>query len=507
MRGNTIRENEVLLDGAGIFNQNINSAHLADNLIDGNHIVDSLGNIGFASNLEGEQGPLAYFSQGHNFISNDQNSFIVPSIGDQIGDDQQPLDPMVKALGFYGGPRNRLQFDTFDIEWFLPTYATETGSPLLDAGPAPDDTSSLRTDQRGYSRLIGGEEQNIDIGAYEAQRGFVPPSVESICTEDDFFKRLERIVLIDSTGGGFEYGENQSLSLKLSDGLIFNLASNPTVECEGTGLSDCNLSFDSQELTIQFDRNFDTTLNSISIVGLEVRAEEESEADDYFLLRSGGNAVLNGLALEDSVTYALIYALPNYHIADQVYDEAFTEDDGFWLPDGDFSIWEYGDPAGEIISGAGTWMTHLDARYPANDTSWLASPCFDLTGVEAPLVTFSKWVDTQPGLDGVVFQQSTDRGATWTTVGDNLEADDLGWFNSNSIVANPANQQTGQQYGWTGREEAWEEARIILLDQDPDALVRFRFAFASIPVVDQSISNDGFAFDDFFVGQGGQRKV
>lgn len=506
--GNTILNNQAENTGGGLLNENNNSLiELANNLIDGNQIVDSQGNIGPTSNLEGN-GPFT--SLGHNFISNDQASLIVPSIGDQIGDDQQPLDPMVKALDFYGGPRNRLQLDTFDIEWFLPTYATEEGSPLLYAGQAPNETS-LKTDQRGYSRLVGGEDQNIDIGAYEAQRSFVQTSIESLCTEDDLYKRLQRIVLQDSTGGGFEYGLRQTLTLSLPDELIFKLASNPTVECAGSGLTNCSLSFNSKDLTIQFDRGFDSTLNSISIVGLEVRAEDEIEPDDYFLLRTGGEAQLNNLAVEDSVIYSLIYALPTFHIADQVYDDPFEDDGSFWLTDSENSIWQYGEPAGQTInsaaSGSAAWMTLLADQYLANDTSWLASPCFDLRGVETPLITFNRWIDTQPGLDGLVFQQSTDRGATWNTVGDNQQVEGLGWYNSNSIVANPTNQQAGQQYGWTGREEAWSESRIILLGQDPDDLVRFRFAFASIPVVDQSISNDGFAFDDFFVGQAGLRKV
>ncbi|MEL7339349.1 MAG: choice-of-anchor Q domain-containing protein, partial [Bacteroidota bacterium] len=489
--GNTILDNTATYFEGDLYGRVDNSKILLSN-----NLISELG-VGFETG--------SYFSLGYNFIVELGFAQIFSSIGDQF-----ETDPIVKPLAYNGGPRNQLQLDTFDIEWFLPTYAPRANSPLLGAGQPLEETKLL-TDQRGFSRSIGGGGQQIDIGAFESQKGFAQTPVKALCTEDDYFNRLERIVLRDSTGGGFEYGEAQTLILRLSDGLIFNLASTPIIECSGNGLSNCSLSFDEQELTITYDRTYDTTLNMMSIIGLEVRAESETEAGIYALQRTGGNAALNSLAIEDSIQYATIYALPTYHIAEGAYDESFEIDDGFWLPDGDASIWQYGTPMGETIdsaaSGTSAWMTLLDERYPADDTSGLASPCFDLTGIESSLISFNRWGDMQAGLDGVVLQQSKDRGANWTTVGDNQQNEGLGWYNSNAIVANPANQASGRQYGWTGRDGNWRDARILLTDLDPEELLRFRFAFASIPAVSQTTSNDGFAFDDFFVGEGGQRKV
>jgi hypothetical protein len=92
-------------------------------------------------------------SQGYNLI---QDSSHCTTAGDAIGD-MVGVDPHLGPLQDNGGPTQ--------------TQALLTGSPAIDAGN-PDgcvdlNGDALTTDQRGASRVVGGDAR-CDIGAYEA---------------------------------------------------------------------------------------------------------------------------------------------------------------------------------------------------------------------------------------------------------------------------------------------------------------------------------------------------
>jgi hypothetical protein len=75
--------------------------------------------------------------------------------GNQIGNPAFPINPLLSALGNYGGPTQ--------------TMGLLPGSPALDAGSnalAVDSQGHpLTTDQRGFARIVNG---TVDIGAFES---------------------------------------------------------------------------------------------------------------------------------------------------------------------------------------------------------------------------------------------------------------------------------------------------------------------------------------------------
>jgi hypothetical protein len=73
--------------------------------------------------------------------------------GNQVGTAASPINPLLAALGNYGGP--------------TPTMALLPGSPALAAGSVAVDGGAT-TDQRGQPRVVNGA---IDIGAFESQAG------------------------------------------------------------------------------------------------------------------------------------------------------------------------------------------------------------------------------------------------------------------------------------------------------------------------------------------------
>ncbi len=125
--GNTAKNK----DGGGLFNAG--TAKLSNTIIAGNN----------ASTGPDADGTV--LSQGHNLIGiTDGSSGWVST--DLTGTGSSPLNPLLAALGNYGGPTQ--------------TMALLPGSPAIDAG-----SSSVPTDQRGVSRPKGSAG---DIGAFES---------------------------------------------------------------------------------------------------------------------------------------------------------------------------------------------------------------------------------------------------------------------------------------------------------------------------------------------------
>ncbi|MEL6256845.1 MAG: T9SS type A sorting domain-containing protein [Bacteroidota bacterium] len=486
--GSTFYENSAGANGGGAIVLVRAPLELKNSIVANNTFLN-----GLSSNILNEvgQGTVQITSLGYNFIGDSTNSLLSFLDSDILGSNVNPLDPMLDTLGFYGGPTL--------------VHPPLAGSTVRGVGE-PIESTDLLTDQRGFSRKRGSREGNIDIGAFEAQSSFISPIARALCVEEPEFLPLQAILIQDSTGGAFENGENLSLEYAAPDGLEFQVGQG-TVNCLGSGLSDCNINVSSDLITITYTRSYDTLLNSIEIRDIFIKAESGTDPTFAELIRTGGNALQYDNEVGDAVNIASVSILPTVKLADLPYDDSFESNQSFWIPSGDSSIWEVGSPQGEIIdraaSGQNVWMTDLDGSYSTLDTSWVASSCFDFRGLSNPLLSVSIWSDTESGFDGTVFQQSLDGGDSWQTVGTNERG--INWYNSATISANPGKQTTQEEYGWTGRDTAWRRAFVKLDQVDDQDAVRFRFAFASIGQIDETQSNNGFAFDDFFIGESDTR--
>lgn len=148
--GNAASDGDQSTQGGGVFgNLTARNTVIAGNTVSGN-------------NSQGPDVRGTLTSRGQNLLSNNANTTITPTIGDQIGTPASPINPLLAPLGNYGGPTQ--------------THALLPGSPAINAGNncvltvngcgASDPTSALTTDQRGIARV-----GTVDIGAFES-RGF-----------------------------------------------------------------------------------------------------------------------------------------------------------------------------------------------------------------------------------------------------------------------------------------------------------------------------------------------
>jgi len=168
----------------------------------------------------------------------------------------------------------------------------------------------------------------------------------------------------------------------------------------------------------------------------------------------------------------------------------FESGNGFWYAGGKNNSWEYGTPASSKInraaSGSKAWKTRVAGNYNDMEKSYLYSPCYDISTVTAPTVSFSIALDIEDCgasviCDGAYVEYSSD-GIIWTRLG--ATGQGTNWYNRNY---SGNNMWSVQNY------HRWHAASIPL----PTGLnqLRLRFVVAS----DQTLNRDGVAIDDIHI--------
>jgi hypothetical protein len=174
-------------------------------------------------------------------------------------------------------------------------------------------------------------------------------------------------------------------------------------------------------------------------------------------------------------------------ISSYPYLENFESGKGNWYATGKNSSWEFGEPASIHINkaagGSKAWKTRLKGNYNDSELSYLYSPCFDLSGLVTPTLSFSVALDIEDCgstlCDAAWVEYSAD-GITWTKLG--TSAQGVNWYNKTS------QQLWSVQSFWR-----WHVSGFIL----PTGLnkMRLRFVFSS----DVGVNREGIAIDDIHI--------
>ncbi|MBX2896162.1 MAG: Ig-like domain-containing protein [Cyclobacteriaceae bacterium] len=191
------------------------------------------------------------------------------------------------------------------------------------------------------------------------------------------------------------------------------------------------------------------------------------------------------------------------------YDQNFNTDSDGWIAGGTNTSWQFGVPAGTVISrdssatGLGNaWVTNRTGLYNPLEKSWVLSRCFSFA-TSKPVIAMDVWADTPGGIDGAVLQYNLSgnilNDADWLTVG--TVNSGINWYQQQGIASKPGNQSLFD-YGWSGNQEdgrykSWKHV-VHKLDAVGGANgVVFRLAFAST----NTGTREGFAFDNVFIGE------
>ncbi|MEM9023892.1 MAG: hypothetical protein AAGB22_09120, partial [Bacteroidota bacterium] len=146
--------------------------------------------------------------------------------------------------------------------------------------------------------------------------------------------------------------------------------------------------------------------------------------------------------------------------------------------------------------GSKSWITDSTGSYEINGLSWVQSPLMDFTDLVDPIVRLDVWWESEFSWDGANLQSSIDNGATWQNVG--AFGDPNNWYTDNDIDGLSG---SGSDEGWSGAgvngSGGWVLAENDLSGLAGEDSVNLRIIFGS----DGSQVDDGFAFDNFSIGE------
>lgn len=181
------------------------------------------------------------------------------------------------------------------------------------------------------------------------------------------------------------------------------------------------------------------------------------------------------------------------------YSESFEGGAGNWNSSGTNNSWALGAPANPTINSAseGTqaWVTNLTGDCNFNESSFVISPCFDLSGMSDPWLGLDIWYEAESGWDGANIEYSVDGGLSWQALGFYGEP---GWYNDMDVdgIANNADGWTGNNGNGSG---GWitVEHSLQNLTSYPGAKLRVHFGAGAFN------NDDGFAFDNVHINERG----
>lgn len=186
-----------------------------------------------------------------------------------------------------------------------------------------------------------------------------------------------------------------------------------------------------------------------------------------------------------------------------IYFNDFEDSDGRWSAEiaegSDYNSWSWGNTSFEVLeTGTQSTAWHLEPPDSSGiiEQSYVLSPCFDLRGVEKPMIS----VDIVKSLhtsEGVCLQYTTNNGIDWNNLG--FYEEGINWYNSFDIDGAPG----GQEIGWSGTEtyyddgnKSWIPARRYASSEIGEiSNVQFRFIYGAEH--SKVLTREGFAFDNF----------
>ena len=185
------------------------------------------------------------------------------------------------------------------------------------------------------------------------------------------------------------------------------------------------------------------------------------------------------------------------------YLETFDENGTDWVvvsEDG-LESWVLGEPdfdGFDPLAGDRGWYTDLPVHTAGYvEKSWVQSQCFDFSQLTSPLVLIDIMKSFVPGMDGAVLQYQDLVSEGWKTIG--VVGAGQNWYNSWGLFNEPG----GSPFGWGNPifepDEAWVHAGNPIDGLAGLRAVKFRVAIGTGGR--QALGNQGFAFDNFYIGQ------
>jgi hypothetical protein len=166
------------------------------------------------------------------------------------------------------------------------------------------------------------------------------------------------------------------------------------------------------------------------------------------------------------------------------YLEGFETDNGHWFTAGVNDDWQWGAPAKTIINkaanGAKCWVTNLTGNYSDNELSYLYSPCFDLSSLHSPVLSFSH-----------IFQMEDDCDCDYHWA--EYSSDGINWIRLGAVDSGTNWYDNTPRQAWQQSNPKWHVSSYDIPVNGNQ--VRFRIVMSSDPGTNQ----EGVGIDDVHV--------
>jgi hypothetical protein len=166
------------------------------------------------------------------------------------------------------------------------------------------------------------------------------------------------------------------------------------------------------------------------------------------------------------------------------YLEGFDTSSGYWYSGGINSSWQWGAPHKTIIDkaagGPNCWVTNLTGNYNDNERSYLYSPCFNLSGLTSPVLSFSHIFQTEDACD------CDYHWVEYTT-------DDVNWIKLGAVGTGTNWYDNTNRQAWQKSYMKWHVSSYDIPVTAPK--VRFRIVMSSDP----GTTYEGVGIDDLHI--------
>lgn len=307
-------------------------------------------------------------------------------------------------------------------------------------------------------------------------------------------QRDTSVIAANYYGNGMTIDNFRLYSVK-NDMQLLKIMSPQNIVCAATVNTPLTVSVYNSDNLPQQNVQLYYQLDNGSIVNETLPAIAAKDTIDYTFtqtmnLSQPGDHMLHAWLVATGDTYlpndsVLNYALRNQPlIAAFPYLENFEMNDGYWFSRGQNSSWEYGTPSGISIhtaaSGNKIWTTGLNTNYNNNEQSYLYSPCFDISSLADPMLSFSLVTDIENCGDDIcdaAYVEYSEDGIVWTKLG-----------------------ASGEGTNWYGNKEVWNDEnatrwRVASIPLPHITSLKLRFVFHS----DVGAQRDGVGVDDIHI--------
>ena len=352
-----------------------------------------------------------------------------------------------------------LSIDPSSIGVYLPSKAINVTSVLASAVPAQTISSSFQ--------IKFGEE-----GYYSANSVITDGAIDNGYSFDDITitKALNDVSMLGLITPNF----NAICNLRNAETI--------TVKVKNYSLATLN------NIPVSYSINGTTVTETIPTIGphdtLIYTFAQKADLSAFQTYNLSAWVAYNGdtYPKNDSITNITFQTTPV--ISSYPYLEGFENSSGYWYTSGVNDSWQWGTPTKAIINkaanGSKAWVTNLTGNYDDNQLSYLYSPCFDLSSLTQPVLSFSHIFQTEDDCDCDYHwvEYSTD-GINWQTLG--AVGSGTNWYD------NPTKQ------AWQSSDTIWH---VSSFDVPTNAnKVRFRIVMFSDPATDY----EGVGIDDIHV--------